>query len=331
MDLTDRIDLMAALGDYLSSNDEGRQVAMQQAQARNGWFTPEFIELALKNICTEYLQKDKLQAWAEHYHIDDNIQPKLVGIVMAGNLPLVGFHDFLSVFISGHHQMVKLSEKDKILFKFIHAWLTRQNPEIARYATIAERLSGCDAYIATGSNNTGRYFEQYFGRFPHIIRKNKTSVAVLSGSETDEELSALSHDIHAYYGFGCRNVTKLFVPQGYNFEKLINAFNNYKHLEDNHKYKNNYDYQLSLVILNHQYYMTNGTTLLTENEAIFSPPAHIYFSYYQDKEALKNQLAGNPDIQCIVGTGFMPFGKAQQPSITDYADGVDTMQFLLTL
>jgi hypothetical protein len=308
MNLQARINLMCHLGDWLRSDTNEWQQTKQQAYYENGWFTPEFIDIAVKNIV-----------------------PKNVGIVMAGNIPLVGFHDFLAVFISGHKQTIKLSGKDSALLKHIVKKLTALNPEVEQYISFSELLKGCDAYIATGSNNSARYFEQYFSKYPHIIRRNRTSVALLNGNETDEELSALSDDIHLYFGLGCRNVSKLFVPKDFNFERLLNSFKKYLPLADHHKFKNNYDYQLSIILLNNIYYMTNGVTLLTENTGLFSPISHIFYEFYDDATSLKEKLNNNSDLQCVEGAGFMNFGQSQSPGLFQYADGVDTMQFLLGL
>lgn len=302
-----------------------------RAFAHNGWFTPEFIDLAVQNICTEFLHKEKLEQWAKHYHLDDNVGGKNIGIVMAGNIPLVGFHDFLCVFISGHKQTVKLSSKDDILFKHLAKKLAEWEPETEKKIQFLEILKGCDAYIATGSNNSARYFEQYFSKYPNIIRRNRTSVGILTGNETSEELDNLSDDIHQYFGLGCRNVTQLFVPEGYDFVPLLNSFNKYKHFADHHKYKNNYDYQLSIALLNNKYYMTNGSTLMIEDNAIFSAISRLNYSYYKDYQELIKVLSGNDDIQCITGYNGTPFGLAQRPGLLDYADGIDSMQFLLTL
>lgn len=302
-----------------------------RAFAHNGWFTPEFIDLAVQNICTEFLHKEKLEQWAKHYHLDDNVGGKNIGIVMAGNIPLVGFHDFLCVFISGHKQTVKLSSKDDILFKHLAKKLAEWESETEKKIQFLEILKGCDAYIATGSNNSARYFEQYFSKYPNIIRRNRTSVGILTGNETSEELDNLSDDIHQYFGLGCRNVTQLFVPEGYDFVPLLNSFNKYKHFADHHKYKNNYDYQLSIALLNNKYYMTNGSTLMIEDNAIFSAISRLNYSYYKDYQELIKVLSGNDDIQCITGNNGTQFGLAQRPGLLDYADGIDSMQFLLTL
>lgn len=331
MNLQNRIGLLQKLKDYLEENGTTWQEVKANAAAHNGWFITDFIDLAVTNICTVFLQPEKLTAWANHYHLDDNIQGKNIGVVMAGNIPLVGFHDFLCVFVSGHSQTIKLSGKDDVLLKHIVQKLYSWDISVQNYISFAEILKGCDAYIATGSNNSARYFQQYFAKYPSIIRRNRTSVAILTGTETTEDLDKLSDDIHLFFGLGCRNVTKLYVPENYDFVPLLRAFDKYKYFADHNKYKNNYDYQLSLALMNNIYYMTNEATLLIENESIFSAISQLNYSFYKDVTAVKNALAENNDVQCIIGNGHIAFGQAQQPGLFDYADGVDTMQFLLTL
>ena len=192
-------------------------------------------------------------------------------------------------------------------------------------------LKGCDAYIATGGNSAAKSFTEYFGKYPNIIRKNKTSVAVITGNETEDELRLLADDIHLYFGLGCRNVTKLYVPDGYNFEQLLNSFSEYKYFGDHHKYRNNYDYNLSIILLNNVYYMTNEATILTENTNLFSPISQVYYEYYNNIDELTTLLQKHPDVQCVAGNNFVPFGQVQNPDLFTYADGEDTMQFLLTL
>ena len=330
MNLAERIDLMAGLGKYLESDNEDLQIAKQKAFEKNGWFTIEFIDHSIKNIVDEFLQKDKLENWTKSYYLDDNITPRNVGIVMAGNIPLVGFHDFLSVLISGHKQTIKLSSKDDVLLKHIADRLFEWHPSLHNTILFADMLKGCDAYIATGSNNTARYFDYYFGRYPNIIRRNRTSVAILSGNETTNELEALADDVHLYFGLGCRNVTKIYVPAGYDFVPLLHAFKKYSYFSDHVKYRNNYDYNLALLIMNNVYYMTNESTLLVENDQLFSPISQLNYSFYDDINQVKQQLEKDKDIQCIAGDKIA-FGKAQQPSLFNYADGIDTMQFLLSL
>ena len=330
MNLQNRIEILLRLRDYLSANNEEWQAVKYTASIHNGWFTPEFIDLALNTIQAAFLQEEKLNSWIQHYHISNNITPKNVGIVMAGNIPLVGFHDFLSVFVSGHYQTIKLSSKDDVLLKYLVQKIISWESSLQKYISIAPILKGCDAYIATGSNNSARYFDFYFSKYPSIIRKNRTSVAILNGNESKEELENLSDDIHVYFGLGCRNVTKIFVPAAYDFVPLLQSFHQYKYFADHNKYKNNYDYNLSIQIMNNRFYMTNESTLVVENEAVFSPISQLNYSFYNEKEAVINALSGNEEIQCVVGTD-LALGLAQKPSLMDFPDGVDTMQFLLSL
>lgn len=330
MKLQNRIELLQQLKKYLNENDAEWQATKEQATRMNGWFTPEFIDLAVKNIIEQFLDAGKLAAWIKHYHIDDTISPKNVGIVMAGNIPLVGFHDFLCVFVSGHTQTIKLSSKDDVLLKHLVQKMCGWEKDTENHIHLAPMLKGCDAYIATGSNNSALYFDYYFSKYPSIIRRNRTSVAIITGNETTEELENLSDDIHHFFGLGCRNVTKIYVPEGYDFVPLLQSFHRYKYFADHNKYRNNYDYNLSLHIMNNRFYMTDETTLLVENEQLFSPISQLNYSFYTDVAAVINSLKDNNDVQCVVGKDI-PFGKAQVPALMDYADGVDTMQFLLTL
>ena len=329
MKLEQRIDLLTSLGEYLLSAGPEWEAAKQKAHAANGWFTLEFIETAVRQIATGFLQKDRLTAWAGRYAIpDEQATPRTVGVVMAGNIPLVGFHDLLCVFVSGHRQLIKPSGRDEVLIRHLVDRLTAMDAEVARWIGIAERLNGCDAYIATGSNNSARYFDYYFGKHPHIIRRNRTSVAVLTGEESWEELEALADDVNLYFGLGCRNVTQLLVPENYDFLRLLEAFRKYHYLADLAKYKHNYDYQLTLLILNKKYYMTNGSIILTENEAPFSPISVLHYMYYRAGEVIPLLSREQGEIQCVVGRNYTPWGEAQRPALDDYADGVDTMEFL---
>ena len=329
MHLQQRLDLLQRLGEYISSdNDEWRQI-IERAYRENGWFIPEFIQLAAENISGEFLQADKLRAWISKYEVrDEPTEPKNVGVVMAGNIPLVGFHDFLCVFVSGHRQTIKPSSKDEILIRHLFAKLSEWDPAVHGYADFANMLKGCDAYIATGSNNSSRYFQHYFGKYPNIIRKNRTSVAVLSGNETMEELSRLADDVYQYFGLGCRNVTKIYVPRHYDFVALLDAFKKYDHLADHNKYRNNYDYQLAVLIINRQLYMTNGSIILREHNSEFSAISTLNYEFYDDKQKVIDTLTSNQNLQCIVAKEALPFGTSQYPALNDYADGIDTMLFL---
>jgi hypothetical protein len=330
MNLAERITLMVKLGEYLTEDSEELKTVKQKAFEQNKWFTEECINFSFKQISTHYLNRGKLESWVHHYHIDDNISPKKIGIVMAGNIPLVGFHDFLSVFITGHQQAIKLSEKDDVLLKHLIEKLAMWNPKVSNVVHIASLLKDCDAYIATGSNNSARYFQHYFGKYPSIIRTNKTSVAVLAGDETADQLTSLSDDVCIYFGLGCRNVSKLFVPEGYDFTMLINGFKKYNYFSDITKYRNNYDYNLALFIMNNKFYMSNDFIILSENESVFSPVSVLHYSFYKNKKSVFEELNQNENIQCIVGEGHVAFGKSQEPGLFDYPDGIDTMQFLLT-
>lgn len=332
MKLPYRINLLSGLGNYMLSGEPGWQEAKSKASRENGWFTPEFIDIAVQNIVSRFLQKNILEEWTSQLPDDlPEEKVKTVGIVMAGNIPLVGFHDFLSVFACGHKAIIKLSARDKELIKHLVEKLIEWEPLLEGYIRFEEMLKGCDAYIATGSNNSSRYFDYYFGKYPHIIRKNRISVAILTGNETAEELDLLSDDVFQYFGLGCRNVTKLYVPEAYDFIPLLEAFKKYNHLADHHKFKNNYDYNLALHILNKKFYMTNGSILLVESPSVFSPISQLNYEYYKNADDLMKALADSEEIQCITGKGHIPFGSAQCPAITDYADGADTLAFLKNL
>lgn len=328
LNLQQRIDILCRLGDYMLGNEKKWDTAKETASAANPWFIPEFIDHAVKNIATFFLNKPRLEEWLKKYDLPPTQETvKTVGITMAGNIPLVGFHDFLCTFVSGHRQAVRMSSKDNILPRHIFETLEEWSPETGQYLEIRELLKGCDAYIATGSNNTARYFEYYFRKYPHIIRKNRTAVAILSGTETQAALEQLADDVYLYFGLGCRNVSKIFVPEGYDFIPLLGAFRKYDHLIENHKYKHNYDYNLAMHIVNQKFYMTNGSILLSENQSVFSPISQLNYQYYTGTDTIYQSL--NPeDIQAITGTAKIPFGTLQSPTLADYADGIDTMQFL---
>lgn len=328
MTLQERINLLSRLGQYMLSEEVEWLSIKEMAYRENPWFIPEFIEKSSQNIARNFLNPTFLQNWAIQYKIPEtNPSHKTVGVVMAGNIPLVGFHDFLCVFMSGHSIVMKASSKDEVLIKHLVKKLSDRENSIQNQVSFAERLKGCEAYIATGSNNSSRYFEYYFGKYPNIIRRNRTSVAILDATETKEELEALADDIQLYFGLGCRNITKLYVPKDYDFVPLLNALRKYAHLMDFHKYLHNFDYHLALLIMGNKYYMNNDSIILTENESPFSPVSQVHYSFYNSHPDLES-LENSTNIQCIVGKKQLPFGQAQSPFLTDYADGVDTMAFL---
>jgi Acyl-CoA reductase (LuxC) len=338
MNLQQRINLLVQLGRYLSANSVEWQQIKLKAEQQNAWFTQVFIDVAVDNIVGEFLSEKKLEAFANAYLIADGTpRIKQVGLVMAGNIPLVGFHDWLCVFLSGHQALVKPSAKDDVLFRHLVKKLEEFDKNSRSKTELADILKGCDAYIATGSNNTARYFDYYFGKYPNIIRRNRSSAAILNGTETGRDLSKLADDIHLYFGLGCRNVTLLHVPDGYDFVPLLEAFRKYDYFSDHGKYRNNYDYQLALHILNNKNYMSSGATLLVENDGLFSAISQVHYASYSHptgSEEYLNFIAGlkaTPGLQCLVGNGFTPFGQAQSPGLSDFADGVDTMRFLTGL
>jgi len=333
MKLQERIEILGKAGEYLSEKASAPlkdlwQTAQNKAFIKNPWFTPDNIQRASRSIAENFLIKEKLQAWAAAYHVSDAVEAKKIGIVMAGNIPMVGFHDLLCAFISGHQALCKLSSKDDILIQELVERMIAWNPEVRDYIQFAERLNGCDAYIATGSDNSARYFSYYFGKYPSIIRKNRTSVAILTGHETSSELEGLADDIMSYFGLGCRNVTQIRVPRGYDFIPLLEALKKYDACFHHAKYRNNYDYQLAIYIMHNIYYMTNDVIVLVEKDQPFSPIGTVHYAYYDNETEVYQALRTHASIQAWVGHQGIAFGQTQNPSLTDYADGVDVMAFL---
>jgi hypothetical protein len=303
------------------------------SQSHNGWFTPEQVYFAIESW-SEALQEQNLNQWLDPYDFSQ-VQPKTVGLILAGNIPLVGFHDFLSVLISGHNVLVKTSSNDQHLIKFLANYLIAVNPKMENLITFTDgKLENFDAVIATGSNNTARYFEYYFKNKPSIIRKNRNSVALLTGQETHEELIALGKDIFRYFGLGCRNVSKLFVPKGYDFQPFFKAIYEYKEVIFYEKYSNNYDYNKAVFLMSNFKLLDNEFITLKEDKSYSSPISSVFYEYYEDITPLLTQLEQDKEqIQCIVSKGLtsesIPFGQTQKPQLWDYADHVDTLDFLL--
>ena len=307
-----------------------------RAGHHNGWFTEDNILFSLQQW-GDLLTEKNLKAWLSNYSFNKDSKPKTVGIVMAGNIPLVGFHDFLCVLLSGNKVLAKLSSNDKILLPFLSKYLIQQEPSLAdKIEFVDGRMENFDAVIATGSNNTSRYFEYYFGNRPNIIRKNRNSVAVLTGKEDKEELKALGEDIFKYYGLGCRNVSKIYVPKDYDFDSFYNALFHYKDIIHQHKYANNYDYNKAVYLMSEFKILDNGFLILKEDDALTSPISALFYSYYDDESSLRKELVSiEEQIQCVVSgeprEGEVKFGETQKPKLNDYADGIDTMEFLLKL
>lgn len=332
MTLKDRIYAFSMLGEKLNSlNKEELASLIDKTKQQNPWFLPESIQLSLTGI-RKFLQPETLVRWTSRYKVSDSDTNKVIALVLAGNIPLVGFHDLLCVLISGHTALIKLSSKDIVLLPAITNWLIQIEPAFKNRILYTDQLKSFDAVIATGSDNAARYFDYYFGKYPHIIRKNRTSCAILTGNETEEELELLGHDVFSYFGLGCRNVSKLFVPENYEMASLINAWKKFTDIIHHHKYFNNYDYQKAILIMNKEAYLDSGFVLLVENTKMVSPIAVVYYERYKDVQSVTSVLADLENkIQCVVGQqkpATIPFGKAQFPEVWDYADGVDTMEFL---
>lgn len=352
MNLEKRINAFAELGKFLGQftrnsiqksddvlhNDlfyDGFKHQIKLAHERNGWFTNENILFAIEDWSNS-LTNNNINQWLSKYNFN-NLNAKNVAIIMAGNIPLVGFHDFVSVLISGHSVLVKQSSNDKHLLPFLAKYLEHVEPSFkGNISFTEEKLEGFNAVVATGSDNTARYFEYYFKDVPSIIRKNRNSVAVLSGNETKEELEALSDDIFRYYGLGCRNVSKLFVPKGYDFKDFFEAVYKWHPIINQAKYANNYDYNKAVYLMSEFEMLENGFLMIKEDSSYASPIATVFYEPYESAENLKEKLKNDSDkIQCIVSSDFInneiKFGETQRPGLADYADNVDTIEFLLKI
>lgn len=334
LSLEKKITALGLLGKQMLAGGEELNMVVAQAAARNKWFTEENIRCALRALAENFLNTSLLEKWISAYPLSENEKPKKIALIMAGNIPLAGFHDLLCVLLTGNIALIKQSSKDTRLLPYLLHQLCAVEPAFIHTFTFVEKLKDFDAVIATGSDNSSRYFEYYFGKYPHIIRKNRNSVAVLTGDETTEQLQQLGNDIFLYFGLGCRNVSKLYVPRGYDFPKLLQALEPFHPIIHHHGYKSNFDYNLTLLIMNKVPHFASDFLMLSENTSISSPLASLYFEYYHSfDEAISLIRANENKIQCVVaGCGIphaVPFGKSQQPQLADYADGVDTLQFLL--
>ena len=336
MNHSDRLAAFVALGLRLAalSPDEITTLAAR-ARNQNAWFDEPSVGNAVTGLA-HLLAEEPLRHWAARYPPEPTTVHK-IGVVMAGNIPFVGFHDLLCVLLSGHVLLAKLSADDTVLMTWLLEELTRLEPRFADAIQVLPRLNAADAFIATGSDNTARYFEYYFGKKPHLIRRNRTSVAVLTGQESGEELAQLGPDIFQYYGLGCRNVSKLFVPTGYDFVPLLDALQSCEGVLNHHKYNNNYDYNKSILLVNRVPHFDNGFFLVTRDPKLVSPISTVYYAEYGSEIDLVDQLTDvAAQTQCVVSAsgrfaGSVPFGRAQAPDVDEYADRVDTMEFLAEL
>ncbi len=305
------------------------------SQSHNGWYTPEQVYFAIQSWA-QALTEENINEWLSGYTID-SAEPKTIALILAGNIPLVGFHDFLSVLITGNNVLVKTSSNDQHLLPFLAKYIIAIEPEFETKITFSDgKLENFDAVIATGSNNTARYFEYYFKDKPSIIRKSRNSVAVLTGKETNEQLIALGEDIFRYFGLGCRNVSKLFVPKGYSFNAFFEAIFTYQDIIHYEKYANNYDYNKAVFLMSNFKLLDNGFLTIKEDTSHASPISSVFYEFYEDLENLQTRLESESDkIQCIVSDNIIknsiPFGQTQSPKLWDYADNIDTISFLLTI
>jgi len=324
------------LGNFLLNVDDEFKNLIADAKHKNGWFQELEVERAfLAN--GQMLNETDLNYWVNQYPTPLNLQK--IGLILAGNIPLVGFHDILSVLISGNIALIKMSTNDDLLIPAVLKKLVEIEPEFEKQIQWVTRLENFDAVIATGSNNSSRYFDYYFSKVPNIIRKNRNSIAILTGEETSEQLYQLGQDIFNYYGLGCRNVSKIFVPKGYIFNHFFESIEIYNTILNHHKYQNNYDYNKSIYLVNRNEHFDNGFLLLTKNESLTSPLAVIHYEEYDDLTQITAKINDQADeIQVVVTAieqSIIPakvnFGESQNPKLWDYADGVDTLQFLTNL
>ena len=329
------IQIFKELGQRLASPqwvEERFGEAIAQQYRENSWFTPEFCRYALTAIA-KMLAPDALDAYYARYK---DVAPKedprkRVAVISAGNIPLAAFHDFFCILVSGNDYQGKLSSQDKHLLPVLAQALIDIEPRFAERISFVDKIVNFDAVIATGSNNSSRYFSYYFDKYPHILRKNRNSVAVLDGTETEEELRFLADDIYLYFGLGCRSISKLFVPKGYDFVPFLHILTQESQpIALHHQFNNNIEYQKAVHLMNQIPYMDAGTFLLVENENYASPIGMVYYEYYDDIELVNRRLTDDAErLQCIVGHNAEPFGSAQNPSLLDYPDGIDTFQFII--
>jgi hypothetical protein len=339
MTIEQRIALLIKLGEYLQQDTDARQFAVMSTERKNRWLTKTNCLQALNSFATEFLTKEKLEKWAAKYPTLVNpTSPKKIGLVLAGNIPAVGFHDVLTVFMAGHHALIKFSEKDAYLIPYMIAFMAKEEESSKVYFEETALLKGFDAVIATGSNNSAMYFEQYFSKYPNIIRKNRNSVAILDGTETDEDLLKLGADVFGYFGLGCRSISKIYVPRDYDFNHLMATFDGFSDLMDHTKYRNNYEYNRSIYLLNNVKHLANDCVMVLEHESMLSRISSVHYEYYDNEEDLDARLESvSVDIQCIAtkmvlkSQDTVALGQTQSPGLEDYADGLDTLQFLVDL
>lgn len=331
---------LAESPDNLSAAENNLFYEVKESHLKNQWFTPYNVKSALAGL-SDMLADDKIKKWIANYNINDLTDPGKIAVIMAGNLPLVGFHDFMCVLLSGNQFLGKLSGQDKDLPVKIAGLLIETEPGFKSMISFTdEKISEFDAVIATGSNNTSRYFEYYFGRYPHIIRRNRNSMAILSGKEKGKDLENFSDDIFQYFGMGCRSVSLLFIPKDFDIKKLAESFKKWEYIKDHPKYFNNYEYQKAVMLVSQIDHIDTGFCLLRESQSLASPLSVVNYIWYETEDEILQYINRQSDnIQCIVagnnpdlpGIDKVQPGKAQKPGPADYADDIDTLKFLLQL
>ncbi len=333
MNLEERINAFSRLGKFLKQNYNLEFTQkIKDAEVQNPWFTLENQKQAI-NAWANYLTVENLKAWLMPYHLKENKSSLQVLIIMAGNIPLVGFHDLLSVLITGNNVIVKMSVEDNIILPFIVKKLIVINPEFENRIQFVEDIKGkrINTVIATGSDNSSKYFNYYFKDVKKIIRKNRKSLAILDGTENQNDLNELAKDIFSYFGLGCRNISKLFLPKGYDLNKLFETFFPFEKIIESKKYANNYDYHKAIFLMGNHKITDNGFLLLKEDTSLQSPLAMLYYEFYSEMEQVDNFISDNKEkIQSVVSKKHIAFGQSQNPTLWDYADGVDIIEFLTT-
>jgi len=331
-----RVEAFVKLGEEIENLPSREwRFLVESVQQNNPWFNEDAVALALRNI-RKFLTRASIRKWLGSYDLE-NDRPLNIGVVMAGNIPAVGFHDLLCILISGNRIKAKLSSQDGVLLPFLKEKLIRIAPEFEAFISFVHLIKNVDAVIATGTDNTSRYFEYYFSSMPRIIRKNRTSIAVLRGDENKEDLNKLGHDIFQYFGLGCRNISKLFVPNDFNFTQLSDALFPFEKVIEHYKYANNYDYNKAIFLVNKESFIDTGFLLIKSDNRLVSPIGVVYYEHYNDLHELRSKLKETEDkIQTVVsGGGWFPgsisFGESQSPAAWDYADHVDTLKFLTEL
>ena len=355
MDISTRINAFSELSKFLLTVSENKssqnlpekykkhyiifEKIIENEYINNGWFVSENIKYALKSIALAST-KEKLTKWLAPYNEKlQNSKKKIIAVILAGNIPIVGFHDFISVLISGNIFLGKLSSKDKKLMYALKDILLEIEPKFKDYINLTtEKLTNFDAVIATGSDNSTRYFKYYFGKYPHIIRSNRNSIAVLTGEETKDDFDKLATDIFMYFGLGCRSISKIFVPENYNFDKFYEGIFKYKNIIEHNKYANNYTYNRTIYLMKKSKFYDNGFLMLVNSTNISSPISVLFFEYYSNIENLSKYLNHQKNkIQCVVSktqlkdTDVISFGKTQQPELWDYADNIDILEFIISI